>query len=212
MIFISPHFDDAVLSCGEWIAEQEGAIVVTVCGGAPRSYLVTDYDVKCGFKDSTDAVHRRYLEDYRAISVLGAYHDRWQFCDAQYGEQREPGNLEDMLHQQVFADTDQVVAPLGLAHRDHIRICDAVLTVAKSSDVPLVLYEELPRRVHEPQEVLERLELLYGDGWRFVRYERSRGDTDLKEAAVRCYRSQAWALDWRSALVPERYWRATWTG
>ncbi len=32
------------------------------------------------------------------------------------------------------------------------------------------------------------------------------GDLRLKEAAMACYRSQAWALDRHACLVPERFW------
>jgi LmbE family N-acetylglucosaminyl deacetylase len=213
MIFISPHFDDAVLSCGEWIDQESTAYVLTILGGVPRTEIVTDYDVRSGWKNSTDAMIGRMKENARACMLLATPNDEWEFCDSQYGVQPEPGVLEDMLQQQVFSTRETVVAPLGLAHRDHIKISDAVLVVAKAiPEVTLWLYEELPRRVHEPQEVVARLADLRDDGWRLEYEPRVRGNVERKEIALRCYRSQEWALDWRSALVPERYWRAQWTG
>lgn len=35
LLVVSPHLDDAVLSCGCWLASRPGAAVVTVFAGRP---------------------------------------------------------------------------------------------------------------------------------------------------------------------------------
>lgn len=61
MLLVSPHFDDAVLSAGQFMADRPDAEVVTVFGGFPvtSERIKTPYDEKCGFKNAQDAVASR---------------------------------------------------------------------------------------------------------------------------------------------------------
>jgi LmbE family N-acetylglucosaminyl deacetylase len=91
LIFLSPHPDDAVLSCGGWIYQlaQDGErpIVITIFGGdapidAPRS------DFACSLQDrwemGDDASARRRDEDRAACDRLGCYLIHLPFADAVY--------------------------------------------------------------------------------------------------------------------------------
>src|SRR5436853_287558 len=50
MVAISPHLDDAVLSCGQLLAARPGSVVITVFAGMPRDgSQQTDWDRRCGF-------------------------------------------------------------------------------------------------------------------------------------------------------------------
>ena len=58
LLVISPHFDDAVFSCGHLLAAAPGAVVVTVFGGRPDTYPspVCPWDADCGFGEESDIV------------------------------------------------------------------------------------------------------------------------------------------------------------
>ena len=59
-VVISPHLDDAVFSCGDWLATHPGAIVMTVFAGVPRDgALHTEWDNRCGFADASHAILAR---------------------------------------------------------------------------------------------------------------------------------------------------------
>ncbi|SAK96023.1 LmbE family protein [Caballeronia arationis] len=85
ILVISPHFDDAVFSCGAWIASNSNAVVCTVFAGCPDTRVATDWDHQCGFSDARQAMRERIAEDDRALELLGATGERLNFLDAQYG-------------------------------------------------------------------------------------------------------------------------------
>ena len=211
MIYVSPHLDDAVLSVGETIAVDPDALVVTVLGGYPGPRPVTAYDVRCGFKDGDDAVGQRTMEDLRACAVLGAVHLSLHHLDGQYGtpiDQRQVAGELAVL----AAEHEILYAPLGLAHEDHVVVSNAAIEAAKRTKCRLFLYEDLPSRVVWPEMVTDRRAALQGTF--HARHPAYDGGfiTDIKEAAIRCYRSQIdkAGLPWRAALVPERLWEVTW--
>jgi len=211
MIYVSPHLDDAVLSVGETIAVDPDALVVTVLGGYPGPRPVTAYDVRCGFKDGDDAVQQRAMEDARACWVLGARHRWLSHLDGQYGTPIDQRQVTADLCECIL-DTEILYAPLGLAHEDHVVVSNAAIEAAKRTKCRLFLYEDLPSRVVWPEMVTDRRAALQGTF--HARHPAYDGGfiTDIKEAAIRCYRSQIdkAGLPWRAALVPERLWEVTW--
>ena len=58
ILLISPHFDDAILSAGQLMAERPDTVVLTVFGGVPQDAenKRTPYDEKGGFKNAKDSV------------------------------------------------------------------------------------------------------------------------------------------------------------
>ena len=91
LIFLSPHPDDAVLSCGGWIAQlaQDGErpIVMTIFGG-DRAATVPLSDFAQGLHErwrlGDDAPARRRDEDRAACDRLGCYLIHLPFADAVY--------------------------------------------------------------------------------------------------------------------------------
>src|SRR6185369_15623364 len=73
-LIVSPHFDDAVLSCGaNLLTGGPPATVLTVCGGAPAPGTPpSSWDWRCGFLDGHSAAVRRRQEDERACAAAGA--------------------------------------------------------------------------------------------------------------------------------------------
>jgi LmbE family N-acetylglucosaminyl deacetylase len=77
-IYISPHFDDAVLSCGGVIYQQtsqgDEVVVITVCAGDSKEFPRSTFAVELEERWETGplAVDIRREEDKRACAILGA--------------------------------------------------------------------------------------------------------------------------------------------
>ena len=216
VVIVSPHLDDAVLSCGQLIAAlpHRAVVIMTVFAAEPEEgdHIWTEYDKKCGFPSARVAVGMRRAEDRRACSVLNARWEHLSFVDSQYVEQPTPADVAASLarHVQALVDADDtphmLVGPVGLQHIDHVLVSSAFLMLAEQTPINAWLYEELPYRVQWPEQVpdaLARAEALFHVEQDHI----GGGSMSVKTAAVACYRSQQWALDGHSHLVPERYWR-----
>ena len=130
-LFVSPHLDDAVLSCGELIASSAAALVVTVFAGRPSQDAPrTPWDAACGFGPDDDPIATRRNEDHAALDVLGAQPLWLDFRDDQYGERRPAATIAAALADTVAREAlGEVYVPLGLFHADHLRASEAALAV-----------------------------------------------------------------------------------
>jgi LmbE family N-acetylglucosaminyl deacetylase len=89
-IYLSPHFDDAALSCGGQIYDMtsngQTVLVVTIMAGVPppdpASQFVETLHERWQLKQ--DAVETRQEEDIAACKVLGADWQHWDFLDCIY--------------------------------------------------------------------------------------------------------------------------------
>lgn len=208
VVVLSPHLDDGVLSCGQLLAGRPGSLVVTVCTAPPPEHRVcTSVDANCGFANAGQAMAARQQEDTLACWLLQAHQHHLGHVDQQYGRQLLPAAVAADLVAVLPAGA-VVVGPLGLAHPDHIAVAEAMrLALEARGDLEPWVYEDLPSRVLWPEQVPERL-----GWWRAMGYDPVHADLggaalSAKEAAVRAYRSQLWALDLHTVLVPERHWR-----
>lgn len=199
MIIISPHLDDAVLSCGQLLAAHPRSTVITAFAGLPPIGCSTPFDEACGFDDSVQAMSARVAEDWRAAAVLDFTPIHLPFLDGQYlngvdSRHELTWTLDDVLDS---LPSEPIFRPLGIAHPDH----EAVARSCAELNRDMLVYEELPGRVLWPQRVPQTLE----------QCEQVAGPVHLKEAAIGCYRSQhglpELAPPWHACLVPERYWR-----
>lgn len=212
ILLLSPHFDDAVLSAGQLLAGRPNADVVTVFAGTPVETVLSDYDKKCGFASSKDAVAARKLEDENALALLGANQICWHFVDGQYTEQPlldyNPVFFigVEILKQVELEDYEFIVAPLGLGHPDHTTVAEALHTIIKGKHLSLPVYywEDLPLRVVEPEQVPPRLQELGLTQRKFI----GDGPIAKKIRALSCYKSQIGTgiLDPYVMYVPERFW------
>lgn len=214
-LFVSPHLDDAVFSCGEVITSSVRPTVATLfAGGPPAGAPLTPWDADAGFRAGEDVIGIRREEDREAMAALGA-HPLWlDFRDDQYGDQVEPAALVEalagVLAQGAFG---AIYLPLGLFHADHARASDAALEVMRRhSGLPCRAYADaLYRRI--PGLVERRIEALRARGCTLVRDDiavDAQAHARKRDAAA-CYRSQIRALATRSghadAFAPETYWR-----
>jgi len=179
LIVVSPHLDDAAFSCGSFIAATSlivPVVVVTVFAGLPPERTKAGpVDKAAGFKTAREAVSQRRREDAKACRMLGASHLHLDIVEEQYAA-TQPDRLKrlDAAVHYVLAVDGVVLAPWGIRHPDHLLVARAFRASAS------YLYEELPYRVlwsenlpHDlPAPVLEL------------------PSTAMKQAAIRCYRSQ----------------------
>ncbi len=217
ILLISPHFDDAVLSAGQFMADRPDADVVTVFAGYPLTAerIQTPYDEKCGFDNAQDAVAVRTRENDNALALLEASAINLEFPDSQYATTNANityindvvGRLQAIVDKGTY---EFIMAPLGLGHPDHILVTEAVLML--KTDTPLYLWEDLPLRVVEPEKVPPRLLKIFNRDQPLDRLWQT-GTTNDKMAkkvrAMLCYKSQIHTgiLDPYLMYVPERFWK-----
>jgi len=133
MAVISPHYDDAVFSCGALLSSVPGSMVLTVCTGQPENASVlTDWDRRCGFSSAGEALTARAQENEVAMQIIEASSIALNFLAGQYGA--APRHAHELLGDAVRATLTQlqpaaVFFPLGLSQEDHILTSDAMLTL-----------------------------------------------------------------------------------
>lgn len=216
VVVISPHFDDAVLSCGNWLAACPGSTVLTVYSGVPPSATpLTDWDRRCGFQSADQAMLARHEENRAAMAVLGARNLDLGLLDEQYTRQQAgPGRLTGMLATALTTLQPAVLLlPLGLFHRDHLRVSEAALTIWRLFERPLggrwLAYEEALYR-RKPGLVQSRLAALRAQHIVATPVPGPAYRGERKTRAVAAYASQLEPLGLVPGqgddAAPERYW------
>ncbi len=182
-IYLSPHLDDAALSCGGAIAQHrtngEHVLVVTLCTAAPApdavfSELARTFHLEWGLSPA-QVVATRIQEDRAAMDLLGVDSLAVGCLDAIYRHPEAYHSRETLfgtpiLDDSLHAELDSVImrlvqqqptasfyAPLGVGyHVDHQITYQAALRHIGES---LALYEDFPY-VARPGERERRLEAL----------------------------------------------------
>jgi hypothetical protein len=120
LLVISPHLDDAALSCGALLERDEPLTILDVFTQRPEPEQRTQWDTECGFAGSHAAMAARWAEEQAAFA--GAQHrvEGADLLDGQYlpglrddaDRRRLAGRLEEWLedHRDPHAT---VVVPLG---------------------------------------------------------------------------------------------------
>jgi LmbE family N-acetylglucosaminyl deacetylase len=174
-IYISPHFDDAVLSCGGLIFEQNRQGVQTeiwtILAGdpppGPLSEFAQENHVLWGLTSGEQVVAMRKEEDEAAASIVGAELVHFGFPDCIYrrsskgewlytdtvmtsprpGDRYLPRRIATTLKSELRED-DVLVCPLALGgHVDH----RLVRRAAESLQWPLLYYADVPYILNDPQ-------------------------------------------------------------
>lgn len=210
VLVLSPHYDDAVWSMGEYLAALgDKATVVTVYAKRPPPGLLTAFDRQCGFPgDSHDAMATRRLENIRACTILGVHDLDGPFGDSQYGDVTTEEDMAAWLTP-LARDAERIVAPLGIGHPDHRLVGATARRVARRLRVPFTVYEEVPARVWNPPEPVLLLDTLTEGGWAVtptILDAPNDAHRAAKAAAAACYLSQVDEPIRRVLTVPERLW------
>lgn len=216
LLVISPHLDDAVLSCALLLSLNPQAAVCTIFTSPPEDDVRTDWDRKSGFADAFGAMRTRRSEDTSALRKLGATPIHLPFCDAQYLASPSHESLVASLTETIMTvKPATLLIPMGLFHSDHTMVADACLASIRSfGDALILAYEDVPYRTI-PGVLQDRMCVLLERGFiadaaDMVTPEQDARHRHLKRAALARYESQlrAFGPEGRVGLdSPERYWR-----
>lgn len=171
LLVISPHLDDAVVSCGALLLAHRGATVATLFAASPATYTdpLNEHDTDCGFAPGDDTMALRRDEDVRALAAVGAT-PRWlDLCQHSHVERADPivappGAVDALVETIAELQPTCVVAPLGLSHPDH-QACHASALAARErvGPVPWLWYSDLPY-VYIPRVLAARFRALHKAG------------------------------------------------
>ena len=144
-VILSPHLDDAVLSCWHVLTQPGAASVINVFAGVPGQLGEPAWwDAYTGATDSATRVRERIEEDRRALAVAGRTATYLGFLDEQYRDQPQPleplvAEIERCLHPGAH-----IHAPAALTqHTDHALVRSAALALRGAGFV-VSLYADLP--------------------------------------------------------------------
>ena len=218
LFIVSPHFDDAVFSCGALLAAHPDTAVCTVFAAPPEHEMHTEWDEKSGFTNASEAIRERTLEDNRALEVLDAIPLRMPFRDSQYSDSPSISKMAAALEETIYRTTaNTLLMPLGLYHDDHVRVFEACCEILpRLSHLAWFGYEEAIHR-RTPGVVQARLADLAQRGMVATPAHPSAGHTidiqrrsQLKREAVNAYASQLRAFgagNYDDIFATERYWQ-----
>jgi hypothetical protein len=170
LLLLSPHFDDAALSCAALIDRAEPADIITVFAGSPDPPVQGDWDRRTGFRDSSASLSARLIEERAAFADTPHRLGTLSLLETQYRSGPRPeadvrtfvSAVSTWLTQNPEAT---VAAPAGAGrvpgrvrnrlhrlapprphrHPDHVFVRDAALSVLASFPrATPILYEEFP--------------------------------------------------------------------
>ncbi len=127
IVIVSPHLDDAVLGCANFMAAHPGVVVVTVFAGNPPAYPsdpMRKWDVQSGFAPGDDVMETRRHEDAAALDLLDATPVHLEFVEHTYNPGDRPVAPERARRRRSRRRSPRsaptlVLAPFGLANPDH---------------------------------------------------------------------------------------------
>ena len=146
VIILSPHLDDAVFSCWQFI-NMPGSTVMTVFAGIPPAGTTKLWDKICGQANSELMVLQRLKENKIALKQTQATIAYLDYLDKQYRDQ--PLKVNDLVGQIQKAATKQstLIAPLAASkvfrHPDHILVRQAAITL-KEAGYSVAFYPDIP--------------------------------------------------------------------
>ena len=229
-LYLSPHFDDAALSCGglirQTVLEGDHVIVVTIFGGQPPQPDISSFaaDLHARWGESTHPTDVRGEEDKMAMDLLGAEYLHLAYPDAIYRsadgsflyqsdeELFGPLRNEDSgLVQQIAASVEDIAppadgsiyAPLAVGnHVDHQLVRAALISLVSRSSM-VAYYEDYPY-VEVPGALTQTLECLRPQQWKLEVREVDDYCLKAKVEAIAEYQSQMATLFGSGQLMTQR--------
>lgn len=210
-IYLSPHYDDAVLSCGGLAWEQvqagEKVEIWTICAGEPehKEFSAFARSLHERWETGFNAAAQRKEEDTLSCAIIGAsarifnipdciYRMRKDgsrpICDSEealfQGLQADDEDLVDWLASEIgeaAGDATRIISPLALGnHVDHW----LTRTAAERSGGSLWYYADYPY-VLKDNSIADRT---YAGEWKTVVYPVSDGGLEAWTKSIAAHRSQ----------------------
>lgn len=209
ILVFSVHADDAIFSCGEFIAQHaldESVWVVNMCATWPE-----------GDQEALRWQHALNMEHERACAHLGAQWAHGWWMDGKWEEaNRYALSYETEAVRRLIIDCERqagegastILVPLGIHHPDHLYFAAALLEAVWQRPGHVAVYEDLPYRVLYPEETAERMRPFVARGDRLESIANG-GFVKQKLEACALYESQ-WSPPEgdapRCCSAPERIW------
>jgi LmbE family N-acetylglucosaminyl deacetylase len=200
-VYLSPHLDDAVLSCGGAIHQQVMAgrrpLVVTLFAGRPPANVdLSDFaqSLHARWRDSADLIATRWTEDQAALTALGADYLRLNYPDCIYRGREQADEWyyasEEAIFGRVHPAEQGLPVELAATLSEFIPPGDGVTLY-----VPLTIGNHVDHQVAFATALI-----LKAQGWQVQFYEDyPYAETDGAVAAALAARG---ASHWQSTLVP----------
>ncbi len=211
-VYLSPHLDDAALSCGGMIAASpDDALVITLCTAVPSATtfnaVAVEFHAEWGLAPD-EVLHVRRAEDAEAMTILGvdyvyadwldaiyrvpeAYHSRATLYRHPVSDDPLLPEVRDLLALLIaHAPQATIYAPLGVGrHVDHLAVFECAVACPPDR---LAFYEDINYALL-PGAVEQRLGEI---GPTLVAEYLAFGAASLRKkiAAIAAYRSQMEAL------------------
>lgn len=144
IVVLSPHLDDAVLSCWRLLTQPSEVTVINVFAGIPSLSAPAWWDRYTGATDSAERVRERLEEDRRALALAGRTPLNLDLLDEQYRDGEQPLDPPTRQIAAAIASGDQIYAPAAFAgHPDHLLARAAALEL-RAEGHSVSLYADLP--------------------------------------------------------------------
>jgi LmbE family N-acetylglucosaminyl deacetylase len=147
-VVLSPHPDDAVLSCWHVLAGEPGVRVVNVFTAIPTTNSVYPWwDRMTGATDSAQRMRERLEEDRDALALAGAAPVNLDFLDEQYRDRKVPSeSIAEAVAAQVEPGS-RIYVPGGIGKTlDHALVRGAGTSLHRRG-YPVSVYADLPHAV-----------------------------------------------------------------
>ena len=141
-LLLSPHWDDAVLSCWSLLSSGRELNVVNVFAGVPAAGRSGLWERVAGVADSAERARVRMREDALALSGAGRTAVNLALLDAQYRASTAAlDDLDGALGAEI-AGASRVYVPAAIGgHRDHLLVRSYGLMLLRLG-MPVTLYAE----------------------------------------------------------------------
>lgn len=219
-IVLSPHYDDAALSCGGMIAQRSAAsdpvVVATLFGGQPDPATLSPFarsiHARPGAGD--DLLAQRRAEERAALAILAAQPRPGDYLDCIYRQEQPGGRWLYASEEAIFGALDRadaaleeelaaavaalapiadctIYAPLAIgSHVDHQLTRKAARRLLEAG-YPVRFYEDYPYAARDAGGLAAALQAgAPGGRWQPVTVALDRRSLDVKIAAVAAYTSQ----------------------
>jgi LmbE family N-acetylglucosaminyl deacetylase len=145
---LSPHYDDAVLSCWQLLEGPDDAIVVNVFTASPPVGTPPPWwDRETGATDPVERMRERREEDAAALALAGTPSVHLGLLDDQYRhEALSVHPVAELIRTRVGPDATLYAPGAFDGHPDHVLVRGAALELARLG-WPVVIYADLPHAI-----------------------------------------------------------------